>query len=284
MANNKEMVELWNGEASAAWSNHPERYDAMLRELGLHALDAAHLEPGERVLDIGCGAGQLTLQAAEIVGPDGSVLGVDVAAGLLAVARGRANEAGLAQIELVQADAQDHAFPAGSYDVVLSRFGVMFFEDPVSAFANLKAATRPGGRLAFVAWQPAPLNEWATVPLFAAMAHVGAPDLPEPGAPGPFAFGDADRLRTLLTEAGWADVMIEGFETTLSVGGARTAAEAVDFISADTFGQRFLHNATPEQRAGALQAMRDAYEAHLVDGEVRVKAAAWIVTARRPAG
>jgi SAM-dependent methyltransferase len=282
MASNSEMVELWNSEASEAWSTRPERYDAMLGELGLLALDAAHLEPGERVLDIGCGAGQLTLQAAERVGPDGSVLGVDVAAGLLAVARRRATEAGLGQVDLLQADAQDHAFPAVSHDVVLSRFGVMFFADPVSAFANLQATTRPGGRLAFVAWQPAPLNEWATVPLFAAMPHVGPPELPEPGAPGPFAFGDGARLRTLLTEAGWADVLLEDVQTTLSVGGARTADEAVDFIAADTFGQRILHSAAPGQREAALEALREAYEAHLVDGEVRVKAAAWIVTARRP--
>jgi SAM-dependent methyltransferase len=278
------MVELWNSDASAAWSNHPERYDAMLRELGLRALDAAHLEPGERVLDIGCGTGQLTLQAAERVGTRGNVHGVDVAEGLLAVARRRATEAGLGQVDLLQADAQDHGFPASSYDVVLSRFGVMFFEDPVSAFANLQAATMPGGRLAFVAWQPAPLNEWATVPLFAALPHVGPPPLPEPGAPGPFAFGDADRLRTVLTEAGWGDVMVEDVQTTLSVGGARTAEEAVDFIIADTFGQLLLRSATPEQRAAAVVALREAYAAHLVDGEVRVKAAAWLVTAGRPAG
>jgi SAM-dependent methyltransferase len=283
MPSNSEMVELWNSEAAAGWASRPERYDAMLVELGMRALDAAQLEPGEHVLDIGCGAGQLTLQAAERVGPDGSVLGVDVAAGLLGVARQRAKQAGLGQVDVLQADAQDHAFPAASFDVVLSRFGVMFFDDPVSAFANLQAATRPGGRLALVAWQPAPLNEWATLPRVATSPHVEPPPIADPGAPGPFAFGDGERLRSILTDTGWCDVVLEDLQTTVSVGGARTADEAVDFITADTFGKLLLRSATPAQRKAATDALREAYAARLADGEVRVRAAAWLVTARRPA-
>jgi SAM-dependent methyltransferase len=283
MSSNREMVELWNGEASATWSSHPEKYDAMLGELGERVLAAAALSAGERVLDVGCGGGQLALQAAHQVGETGSVLGVDVSSELLAVTRRRATEAGLTQVQVLEADAQEHTFPASSYDAVVSRFGVMFFADPVAAFANLLQATVPGGRLAFVAWQAAPLNEWVMVPMGAMIPHVGFPDLPAPGAPGPFAFGDAERLRGIVTEAGWADVAIEDVQTTVSAGGARTADEAVEFVTEDTFGRMLLGKAEPEQRAAALAALREAYEPYVGADGVRVKAAVWLVTARRPA-
>jgi len=230
MTSNSDMVRLWNSEASASWSSHPERYDAMLAELGDRLLAAAGLVAGERVLDVGCGAGQLSLQAADRVGATGRVLGVDVAVDLLTVAARRA--AGVDQAGFLQADAQEHAFEGSAFDIVLSRFGVMFFADPVAAFANLLAATASGGRLAFLAWQAAPLNEWVTVPLGAVVPHVGFPALPPPGAPGPFAFGDADVVRSLLADAGWADVAVEDVQATVPVGGARTAQEAVDFIVA----------------------------------------------------
>lgn len=281
MTVNSDMIQLWNGEASASWSQSPERYDAMLDGLGQRVLAAAALTEGERVLDVGCGAGQLTLQAAEQVGPTGTVLGVDVSHDLVAVTTARASEAGLAQVAAVEADAQVHAFPTAGFDAVLSRFGVMFFADPVGAFGNLLAATAPGGRLAFVAWQAAPSNEWITVPLMAVLPHVGPPTLPPPGAPGPFAFGDPDRLRSLLTEAGWSQVGIEDVQTTLCVGGARTGQEAAAFTSGDAFGRMVLAAAEPAAREAALTALREAYDGHVVDGEVRLKAAAWLVTARR---
>lgn len=280
MTGNEEMVKLWNSEAAATWSTRPERYDAMLRELGERALEAAALSPGERVLDVGCGAGQLTLQAAAAVGPTGRVLGVDVSADLLAVARNRAADAGLAQVEGLQADAQDHDFAPSSYDVVISRFGVMFFSDPVAAFTNLRGATVPGGRLAFVCWQPAPLNEWVTVPLMAVAGHVDVPVPPPPGAPGPFAFGDGERVREILTSAGWTDVALEAVQTTVRPGGARTPAEAVSFIAEDSFGKNVLASAAPPAREAALAALEAAYAARSGPDGVWLDVAVWIVTAR----
>jgi SAM-dependent methyltransferase len=282
MSTNDEMVKLWNSEAAQTWSTRPERYDAMLSDLGERVLRAAALAPGERVVDVGCGGGQLTLQAAEAVGPTGSVLGVDIATQLVGLTGRRATEAGLSNVDVLEADAQSHDFPASSYDVVMSRFGVMFFADPVAAFANLRQATAAGGRLAFVCWQPAPLNEWATVPLFAVGPHVGFPEPPPPGAPGPFAFGDADRLRQILQDAGWSDVTFEDVQTTVPAGGARSADEAVAFITEDTFGKLLLANATPEKREAAVAALREAYAERTGPDGVRLKAAAWIVTARRP--
>ena len=279
MTGNEAMVELWNSPAAATWATHAERYDAMLGPLGELVLAAAGLVPGERVLDVGCGAGQLTCQAAAAVGPTGRVLGVDVARDLLAVTRRRAGEAGLANVDAIEADAQ--VAQLSSYDVVISRFGVMFFADPGAALANLLAAVVPGGRLAFVCWQAAPLNEWITVPLLAAAEHVGFPEPPQPDAPGPTAFADPERVRRLLGEAGWVDVVLTDVQTTVRPGGARTADEAVAFICEDTFGTMMLDKAAPHARAAAVAAIREAYAARLGPDGVQLKAAVWVVTARR---
>lgn len=276
---NREMVELWNGPASEAWVLRPERYDGMLDHLGRLALDAAALQPGERVLDVGCGSGQLSQQAAERVAPDGKVVGVDVSAPLIALARERA--AGNDRIRFVECDAQEADVPHDAYDVVVSRFGVMFFDDPVTAFANLRAATAPQGRMAFVCWQAPPHNEWVLTALGALVPHVGVPQLPEPGAPGPFAFADADHLRAVLTHAGWADVGIEGVQTTLIVGGPGTLDDAMEFYEQDAFGRRMLSDATPEQRAAGLAALREAVAPRMSDEGLRLGAAVWVVTAAR---
>ncbi|MCU1591186.1 MAG: SAM-dependent methyltransferase [Frankiales bacterium] len=281
MTTNSDMVKLWNSDAAQTWWTRPERYDAMIGPLGDRVLAAAALQPGERVLDVGCGAGQLTTQAAAAVGRTGQVVGLDISRELLSVTGRRAAEAGLGHVEVLEADAQAHAFEPSSYDVVISRFGVMFFADPVVAFANLRAATKDGGRLAFVCWQPAPSNEWATVPLFAVAAHVGFPEPPPPGAPGPFAFGDPDRVRQVLTDAGWSEVDVEDVQTTVSPGGARNADEAVAFITEDTFGKMLLANAEPDKREAALAALRTAYEEHNGPDGIRLKAAVWVVTATR---
>ena len=281
MTANAHMVDLWNSDAAATWWSRPERYDAMLAPFGERVLGAAALTAGEQVLDVGCGAGQLSLQAASVVGPTGRVTASDISTALLAVAQRRAADAGLGNVDVLEADAQTHSFTAASYDVVLSRFGVMFFADPVAAFANLLAATRPGGRLAFVCWQPAPLNEWVTVPLFAAGPHVGFPEPPAPGAPGPFAFGEPDRVRQVLGDAGWADVALDDVRTTTTPGGARSAAEAVAFICEDTFGKTMLAKAEPAVREAAIAALTTAYEERVRDGRVQLDAAVWVVTARR---
>jgi SAM-dependent methyltransferase len=276
---NSEMVQLWNSPESDAWVVTPERYDAMLEHLGRLALDAAGLRAGEAVLDVGCGSGQLTMQAAEIVGATGRVVGADVSGPLIRRARQRAGDT--ANVSFVEADVQVHDFADETYDALVSRFGVMFFDDPVAAFSNLRSATAADGRLAFVAWQAAPLNEWVMTPVGALVPHLGMPELPPPGAPGPFSFADADHVRSVLSTAGWSDVQVEGVETTLLVGGPGSADDVVDFYQRDLFGRLMLAKATPEQQAAALTDLRQAVSAAMTEEGLRQRAAVWVVTARR---
>ena len=166
-------------------------------------LDAADLEPGQRVLDVGCGAGSTTIEAARRVAPTGAAVGVDISGPALALARERAVASGFDGVDFIEADAQTHHSSPGP-SMPISRFGTMFFDDPVAAFANLRRALRPGGRLAIVAWQGPFESEWTAVAVKVAIAQFGRPpDLGAPGGPGPFAFADGDRFSSVVTEAGF---------------------------------------------------------------------------------
>jgi SAM-dependent methyltransferase len=218
MQENEKQREYWNGVVGQNWAARNEQFERGFTHITTAAMTFAALKPGMNVLDVGCGAGTTTAQIARAVAP-GKVVGIDISAPLLAVAR--AGSTG----EFVEADASDYQFKP-EFDLVFSRFGVMFFADPVRAFANLRMALKPGGRLAFICWRP--LEEipslWET---YTAARDLLPPIEPTPpGAPGPFGLADGDRTRRLLQEAGFHDVTIEKVQP-LSVMG-RTLEEAVD--------------------------------------------------------
>lgn len=279
---NAEQVAYWNETAGPKWVALHESIDAHIRPLGLAAIDRAAVVAGEQVIDVGCGCGATSLELARRVAPDGTVTGIDISAVMLERARRAASETGIANARFENADAQTHAFSPAAFDVLFSRFGVMFFIDPVAAFTNLHRALRPGGRIAFVCWQSLPQNPWMFVPVMAAAQHIALPPPPAPGAPGPFAFADADHVRRILTDAGFADVDLESVETTLNVGGGTDLDAVVDFLLQMGPAAAALRDAAPTQRPTVATAVRESLVPYYEEGQgVRMAAAAWIVTARR---
>lgn len=276
---NREQAEHWNsGDDAGHWVTKQVRYDGMLATFGDMVLQRAGLAPGEAVLDVGCGCGATTLAAAATVAP-GMVVGADLSVPMLAVARDGATARGLTNVTFVEADAQVYPFEPASFDAVMSRFGVMFFNDPVAAFGNLRSASKPGGRLAFVCWQPLIANQWLVVPGAALAEHVPFPDMGPPDAPGMFGLADPDRIRGVLSEAGWSAVELEPVEASIPVGGAGTVDDAVDFLRTGSLGRMMLAGVDAETVAKAEASVRSALAPFATDDGVFLGAAVWVVRA-----
>jgi len=232
---------------------------------------------GEHVLDIGCGGGDTALDLARLVAPDGTVVGVDLSAAVLAFAR-RAAE-GSERVRFVQADAQTFPFEPASFDAGFSRFGVMFFADPIAAFSNIRRSLRPNGRLAFVCWRALEQNPLDIVPLRAASPHLPPQPASDPNAPGPFAFAHSDRVRDILQSAGFEQIEITAHDEQVGSADLDTMMAICSRVGA--LGKILREN--PELRATTLPAVRSALAAYDGPDGVRLNAATWIVTARAPA-
>lgn len=277
---NADQAAYWNDQAGPTWAALQEIMDWQLAPLSRAVVEVLEPRDGEHVLDIGCGAGATSLELAWRIEPEGSVLGVDVSQPLLNLARTRADKAGYAQVKFVRADAQTYRFEAGAFDVAFSRFGVMFFADPVAAFGNIRRALRPGGRIAFVCWRAAAENPLMTLPMQAAGHLLDAPPTPpaDPHAPGPFAFADGARLRRILEDAGFSEVALDPHSAMI---GSRTLDDALTAaLQIGPLGR--MLKGVPEKRDAALAAVRDALAAHEGPNGVLLPSATWIVTARAP--
>jgi SAM-dependent methyltransferase len=270
----------WNNEAGPRWVAMQERMDAMLEPLMQAGLDRASPAPGETVLDIGCGCGATVLALARRVGPSGTVVGVDISAPMLGRARERVQQQGLRNASLIQADAATHAFEPGRFDLAFSRFGVMFFGNPDDAFANIRSALAPAGRLAFICWAPPRDNPWLTVPLAAARPHLPPQPEADPTAPGPFAFADADRLRGILTRAGYNAVDIARHNTSMRICGPGEAERAAHFAVESGPVARAMAGAEPAARAAAEQAIRAEFQRIEGPGGVELPGSVWLASAR----
>ena len=277
----------WNGRTGAAWLTHQERLDRMLAPFGAAAFEAALPAQAEHVLDIGCGAGSTTLALARAIGPYGIATGLDISEPLLARARARAMEAGIA-VSFLLADAARHGFEPESVDLLFSRFGVMFFDDPVAAFGNLRRALKPGGRLAFVCWRGAEENDWVRLPMTAVRSIVPPQTPLDPDAPGPFSFGDAKRVKTILTEAGFTDIGFAAFDRDLLFGTGISRDAAIEDALEQAFEVGPLSRALADQpehiRLQAVQAVRAAFAQRVSGTSVVIRGAAWIVTAQAGQG
>jgi len=275
---NAQQIQYWN-ETGQKWVALQKLIDDQIRPLGRRAMDRAALLPGERVLDIGCGCGDTTIELARRLAPGGSATGVDISAVMLERARQAAREQGVtASFEL--ADAQTRAFAPASVDVLFSRFGVMFFADPTAAFANLRRALSAGGRLTFVCWQALSENPWMLVPFGAALQLLPPQPLPEPDAPGPFAFADPARVRSILTGAGFRDPEFEPVHETLRVGGGGGLDATVDFLlQMGPTGRALRESADPTLVPRVAAAVRTSLEPYVTADGIHMPSASWIVTA-----
>ena len=276
---NTDQAEQWNtGDDAAHWVNHQARYDRMNAPFADMILDAAALRPGADVLDVGCGCGTTTLAAARLIAP-GQAVGLDLSGPMLARARAAAETAGLGNAEFLQGDAQVHPLEPGRFGTVVSRFGVMFFADPVAAFANIRPAAQPTGQLVFVCWQPLAANQWLLVPRTAMAEHVPLAG-PGPGdGPGMFALADPDRIRQVLDRAGWRDVKVTAEQRPVLVGGGGSLDATVEFLRTSSIGRTVLTGVDPGTAARALASLRAALAPHADDEGVHLTAAVWLVQA-----
>ena len=235
--------------------------------------------PGEHVLDIGCGTGTTSLELARLVGGSGHVTGVDVSAPMLDEARRRADGAGLANLSFVVADAGAHQFEPRHYDAAFSRMGIMFFAEPVAGFTNLRRALRPGGRLGFVCWRAAAENSWVTEPGQAVAEVLGPPAPMDPDAPGPFSLASADRISSVLTEAGLVDIDITAHDLPLSIG-TGTTDELVRYYMDLLPGAAIPDNADVHVIDRVKAALGTMVERRRTPDGITMGGAAWLVSAR----
>jgi SAM-dependent methyltransferase len=271
---NTAQIDYWNGVAGDKWVRDADRLDRMLQPFAEAVLAAAKPVAGERIIDIGCGAGALSFAALDA---GALTTGVDVSEPLIAIARRRAEQrAPTAQFVVADASAW---VPEKKADVVVSRFGVMFFADPAAAFANIRNGTQPGGRLAFACWRPLAENDWALMPIIVALPFLKTPPMPpQPGTPGPFAFGSRDDVTGILAQAGWTNIQITPWDGTIELPGDN-ADDTADFML--EIGP--LSRAIAEQGVDPVQ-VKDALVAKVrsltgVEGRTHLKAAVWIVEA-----
>jgi len=276
-ADNADQIEYWNAEAGETWANLQEQLDAQLAAHGAKAMEALAPAERERVVDIGCGAGQTSLALGQAVGRGGAVMGFDVSRPLLDRARRRAAESGATNVSFAEADVQTHAFTPASFDAAFSRFGVMFFADPAAAFANIRRALKPGGRLAFVCWRTPAENPFMTLPYAAAAAQLPPAPQPEPAAPGPFAFADQVRVRHILATAGFSDIEMAPHDR--KIGGGDLEQTLALSLKIGLLGRAVREH--PEKRTLVIDDVREALRPHADgDGIVRLASASWIVSAR----
>jgi SAM-dependent methyltransferase len=276
-----DQVAYWNGPAGERWTREQEGFDGLLRPFGQAALDAANVAAGEAVADVGCGCGDSSLALSAIVGSRGHVVGVDVSAPMLARAKERC--ARCPNASFVLGDASSGLLPRGGFDLLFSRFGVMFFQDPTRAFARLRDALRADGRIAFVCWRALSDNPWASVPFDAVADVLGRPEPQAADEPGPFAFGDPGRVRGILESAGLREIKVEPFDRPVVFGASGFRDDAVDEIVRLGPVARLLVERNQSDIDRALMAIRGVIpDYERPEGGVHFPAAVWVVTGRNP--
>jgi ubiquinone/menaquinone biosynthesis C-methylase UbiE len=275
---NADQIAYWNGPGGQRWADRQQAQDILLAPVADLLIDRAGPATGERIIDVGCGSGATSVVFARKVGATGHVLGIDVSAPMLARAR-RTAPAELA-VDFALADATVYPFDPASFDLLASRFGVMFFAEPVLSFTNMRKALRPSGRLAFACWREPRENPWMMAPLQAVYKHV--PKMPQQGPedPGPFAFASEERVHRILDAAGFSQIAMEPCPVSLDLAIGRGLDAAVQSALEIGPAARALEGHPPEVRAAATNSIREALSAFAKGQSVLLPASVWIVTAR----
>jgi SAM-dependent methyltransferase len=277
-----DQIAYWNGPTGERWVREQAMLDEMLRPFGDAALAAARVSPDEAVVDLGCGCGDTSLALATLVGSRGRVVGLDVSAQMLSCAKQRG--AGRPNLSFVEGDASRESLAQGAFDLLFSRFGVMFFADPIGAFAHLRGVLRPDGRIVFVCWKSLSENPWAAVPFEAVASVLGRPEPQPEDAPGPFSFGATARVREILDGAGFRGLNMRSFETAITFGASGATDDAVSEIARLGPVARLLIDRDEASLARAKAAIGTVATSYrTAQGVVQFPAAAWIVTAQNAA-
>jgi SAM-dependent methyltransferase len=280
MSPNQGQTEAWNGGESVHYVSHADRYDRQLAPFTEALMKHARIGPDDTVLDIGCGCGVTTLEAARSAR---AVLGVDISHPLVGIATDRARAAALDKVSFVVADAQTHPFGEGAFDVLISQFGSMFFDDPEGGFANLRNALRSDGRAALISWQDLEANEWLMVVGRAVARYVDLPDLGgRAGGPGMFALKKPDEVTALLTGVGFTQVAVKPVSTTILLAGGGTLDESLEFLLGMGMVRGLLGLLEDDRRDAAVDEIRTTLAEHYEPGVgVWLGAAGWLASAHR---
>jgi SAM-dependent methyltransferase len=273
---NVEMATAWDGDEGEQWTEYADQYDAVAEPHLRRLMDAARIAAGDRVLDIGCGTGESTRRAARETA-SGSALGVDLSGRMLTRAEERGRAEGLTNVAFLQADVQVHRFDERTFDVVISRFGAMFFNEPVAAFRNIAKAMRPGGGLALLTWQELAKNEWLTS-FRGALAAGRTLPVPPAGTPGPFGLAEPEGVRHILAEAGFHDVDLVALDEAVRFGS--DTDDAWPFVASMGIVRGLTEGLDADARTKALERLRRVLVAHESAAGVVFASAAWLVTAR----
>jgi len=272
---NADQLAFWNGIGGKTWVARQAHTDITLQPVTDALVAHAAPQPGESVLDVGCGCGASTLDFARAVGPTGSVEALDISGPMLAEAASRADAAGISNVEWRQADAATASLRP--YDLLTSMFGLMFFGDPIAAFSHLRDAAKPGARMSFVCWRTLAENPWMDVPMSAVLQHLPPRPPGNPNGPGMFAFANPERVTEILTGAGWAEPEFTKFDCSLDIAAGRGLEEAIVQTTKIGAVNSWLRDEPEETVAAAIASLREAFTPHTDGSHVRLKAGMWLV-------
>ena len=275
---NKNQRDFWSGKGGDIWVERQNAMDTMLSPLGEAALNKLNLNEGENVLDIGCGCGHTTLNIAKRISPDGQVTGLDISKPMLKRAKESANEMSISNASFNCVDVQTDDIGEEVYSAAFSRFGVMFFEDPIAAFRNINKSLITGASLSFVCWQSPALNPWQSLFIEAVKKYVDLPS-PPPRSPSPFAFMESEYVSSILEESNFQNIMIEGHEAEVNMFSGRSLSDSVkDYISINPVVSGMLKDSTEQEKTEIINSAIEAFFPYYSAKGLMFPSATWLVT------